>query len=643
VTATLAPRAKTTTRPPRGSSGPVPWWGSAGPAPHQQWPGVTIEIPSVWVPLDLKGLRCTEGADGPVWTRRADGARVPTWWVDDRGRWESLDGRYFFDRAKADDACNFFPDLLRHHIGEFAGQPFELMEYQRKLLTRPLFGWKRTSDGFRRFAKVFAFLPKGAGKSPWGSGTGLYCMLLDDEPAAEVYAVAGDKNQARVVHENAKIMVEESPDLAEELEVLKDSIYDASTRSMYQVLSSDAATKHGFRPHVVIFDEIHAQKNRDLYEALKKSMVKRRQPVMVIITHAGDDDEGIAFEEYDYGKKVLSGTVHDDTTLPVIFEASKDDDWTDPEVWRRVNPGHGITVKPYAIAAECEEAKAEPRKLNDFLRYHLNRWVNQATAWLPVDWWDACDVAMPSDAILAAAPVACGIDMAQKIDLASAVAVFRLPLEHAKESDPQVEVVDVDDEGKVIKRTLSLNYRIAVIPAFWLPEETLRERVKNDRVPYDIWRNEGILNVTDGAVIDSDALVKHVTSTLTGRFPLMKQAQIGYDPAFATEVSIRLSADGYTAVEVLQNYKHLSEACQVFEALVKARRVIHAGHRLLRWNLENVAVKRDDAGRIRMVKPKKAAKRIDGVVATVMALSRLMAAAPPAPPPPKPRISSLSW
>ena len=156
------------------------------------------------------------------------------------------------------------------------------------------------------------------------------------------------------------------------------------------MLSADAATKHGFRPHAVIFDELHAQKNRDLYEALKKSMVKRRQPLMVIITHAGTDDEGICFEEYDLAKRVLSGSAAIDTSLPVIFEMQPNDDWTDPVVWRRVNPGHGTTVKHDGLVEECQEALAEPRKRNDFLRYHGNRWTSQATAWIPIEWWDAC-------------------------------------------------------------------------------------------------------------------------------------------------------------------------------------------------------------------------------------------------------------
>lgn len=595
----VAERPKKVTRR-RGAVPTDGWWGNEPPV-SQQWPGVTIDIPAVW--------------------------RSAT------SRWETVDGQYFFDRVEADRACSFFPLYLRHHIGEFVGLPFDLLGYQRLLLTSPLFGWKRTTDGMRRFRKVFGFLPKGAGKSPWGAGTGLYLAFCDKEAGAEVYAVAADKNQARTVHDNARIMVEAmieiEPEFSGMLTVLRDAIECAETHSKYQVISADASTKHGFRPHGVIFDEFHAQKNRNLYEALKKSMVKRRQPMMVIITHAGDDDENICYEEYEYGKGVLSGTIQDDTCLPVIFEAMPDEDWTDPVVWRRVNPGHGITVKTDGIAAECAEAKAEPRKLNDFLRFHLNRWVNQATAWIPVDWWDACREPIPSDDELRKYPCAVGIDMAQKIDLASAVVGFRLPLEH--ESADTVDVVNVDDAGVKQKRTLSLDFRVVLLPAFWLPEDTLQEHVRTDHVPYNQLAKDGLLHVVDGAIIGADPIVRYLVDLQT-RFPRLKSAQHAYDPAFATEVALALrDRFNLTTVEVLQNYKHLSEACQVFEALVKSGRIIHGGHRLLRWNLENVAIKSDDPGRIRPVKPRSRSKRIDGIVAAIMVISRLMLMPPEQP------------
>jgi phage terminase large subunit-like protein len=577
---------KVATKKPMAPSEPKPWWGD-GKAPHIIWPRVTIQIPTVW--------------------------------SKQRFRWESPDGKFYFDAEAADRAVDFFPTFLVHHIGEFAGRAFELMEYQKKLLTRPLLGWKNARTGLRRFRKIFAFLPKGAGKSPWAAGTGIYLMICDNEPAAEIYACAADKEQGRVVHTNAKIMVEESPDLLEECEVLRDSIVHTASRSAYKVLSADAKTKHGFRPHAVIFDEIHAQPNRDLYEALSKSMVKRRQPLMIIISHAGTDDEGICYEEYEYAKGILSGTIRDDYTLPVIFEAGPKEDWTSEKTWKRVNPGHGITVQHEAIEAQCREAMAEPRKRNDFFRFTLNRWVNQAVAWLPSDWWDNCESTLPSVEALKLLTVGAGLDLAQKWDLAAFVAVFKEPLETAQ----TVEIVADNGQGKVEKKQVSLNFRIYVMPRFWIPEDTLLQREKDDKIPYRDWADRGFVTVTEGAVIDYDRIYADVIK-LAVQFPNLKQAQIGYDPAFATDIAGKLDKAGFQVAEVLQNYSTMNEPCQVFEALLKAKRVANDGNRCMRWNIENVAIKKDDAGRIRPVKPKKAAKRIDGVVATIMGLSRVM-------------------
>lgn len=615
-------------RPPAPPVAPRPWWGD-GAAPLELWPGVTISFDVAW------------------------NAQL--------ARWETHAGKYYFDEQAADRACAFPATFLRHHIGEFNGQPFELMEYQKKLLTRVIFGWKKASDGIRRFRKVFAFLPKGAGKSPWGAQTGLMCMVADDEPAAEIYAVAGDKNQARVVHDNARIMVDDSPDLSEVCDILRDSILYRPSRSFYQVLSADASTKHGFRPHVVIFDELHGQKNRSLFEALWRSMIKRRQPLMIIITHAGEDDEGICYEEYEYAKGVLEGKIDDESMLPVIFELGPKDDFTDPANWRKVNPGHGITVKHDQIVTMCAEAVANPRKLNEFLRWHGNRWTNQAEAWIPVAWWDTCTGEIPPDDVLARLQGAVGIDMSQKYDLTAAVAVFRVPLpasEDVIEIDLLEEAIDVAPDGQadvaIVKRSYSLNYQIAIVPAFWLPEATLLERVKQDKLRYDlwakeIWRGQPLLRVTGGHIIDGGAVVDYIAGRQRGahaaedvrgadlvtRYPVLKQqwfiakdkpgrGRFGYDPAFAREVAVGLEQRGLTTIEVPQNHTHLSEACQVFEALVKAGRVLHGSNRLLRQHVENVMVKPDAGGRIKPVKPRKQTKRIDGLVATLIALSQLI-------------------
>jgi len=565
---------------------PRGWWGD-GPAPLAQWPGVTLGF----------------------------GAK----WASRRQRWESRDGQFYYDQAAADRVVEFFPTYLKHHMGHFAGQPFALLPYQEQLIVRPFFGWKYTATGLRRFRKLFAFLPKGSGKSPLGAGLGFYLAFCDGDAAAEVYAVASEKGQARVVHDQGRFMTqtmqEVDPELGRLLLVKRDEIERVDDHSKYVVLSADAASKHGFRPSAVILDEMHAQKDRNLYEVLWRSMGKRLQPAMLIFTHAGHDDEGICHEEYEYAKQVLTGLTADPSTLPVLFEAPVDADPFVEATWRKVNPGHGITIQHEAIQMLAREAQAQPRKRNDFLMWHCNRWVNQATAWIPIDWWDACRDPVPSDAELATWPCALGLDLAQKIDLACAAVVFRQRVEAAP--------VTVLPEEEAASTEINLNYQIAVIPFFWIPEATMREREHQDGIPYAHWVDLGLVTATEGSTIDYSRIYRDLTERIVPRFPRLKQAPFGYDPAFATDIATQLrDRAGLQVFEVLQNYQHLSEVSYIFEALVRSGRVAHGGHRVLRNHVENVAIKRDDARRVKPVKPK-STKRIDGVVATLMGLKGL--------------------
>jgi phage terminase large subunit-like protein len=421
-------------------------------------------------------------------------------------------------------------------------------------------------------------------------------------------------------------MTQRNEHLAERCEIFRDSIKLIGSTESFQVLSSDAGTKHGFRPHWIIFDEFHAQPNRDLFDTLYRGMGKRRQPVLVMITTAGDDDESICFEEWDYARRVISGTVEDESYLPVIFEARADEDWTDEAVQRRVNPGYGITMQADYFVAETAAAKAEPRKRNSFIQLHLNRWVNQATAWIPIEWWDACTEPIAPDLLLATLPVGGGLDLAQKIDLACLTLVFRHRLQNALE----VEIKSDDHTGQVVTAVQSLNYRITVLPFFWIPEDTMREREQADGVPYSDWVARGLVTPTPGINIDYQRILDDITRRILPRFPRLKQSGIGYDPACATDIAGNLNRfvprdDPKWCQEILQNHKYMTEPCYILEALIKAKRVAHGGHRVLRNHFENVAVKQDDAGRMRPVKPKRSGKHIDGVVSTLMALRMIPA------------------
>ncbi|HKQ02647.1 MAG TPA: terminase TerL endonuclease subunit, partial [Actinomycetes bacterium] len=538
--------------------------------------------------------------------------------IDDAG------GRYYFDAEEADRATEFFPTFLRHHKGEFAAQPFALADWQRELIIRPAFGWKRRQDGLRRFRKVSLWVAKGNGKSPLGSGTGIYLTLCDREPGAEVYSAATDREQAGIVHEAAKHMVEDSPELSEMAYVWTRSIEVPATRSSFKVLSADVRNKHGFNVHGLIFDELHAQRTRDLWETLVRGMVKRLQPLLFVLSTAGDDEDSIAFEEYEYAKRVMAGSIDDATVLPVIFEAGPEDDWTKQETWAKANPGLGTTVKLEALRTACKEAQNEPRKRNDFKRYHCNQWVNQAVAWLTVESWDRC-AGQLVDQELRQHPCTAGLDMAQKIDLAAFSVTFRLPL--AQGQKPQELEVKREEGDLVVPARLSLNLRLAVVTFFWMPEETMRQREKEDRIPYSLWAEQGLVTPTEGNVIDDDRIFRDITEVILPRFPKLKEGEIGYDPAFSTSLALRLQSHGLKMVEVLQNYRHMNEPAQAFEALVIGRRVVHAGSRLMRSHVENVAVRSDDAGRIRPVKTRRR-KRIDGVVATLMGLGRMLVSVP---------------
>ena len=595
-------------RPPSGTH--VPWWGKGRP-PHKRWPGATIELPATW--------------------SRA------------RSRWESPEGRYYFDLEAADKACDFFPTFLTHHIGEYSGQAFELLDWQR-FLTRAIFGWMRRSDGLRRFRKVFVFIPKGNGKSPWASGTGVFMTLCDNEEGSEVYALAADKLQAKVVHKTARFMVEQSADLAERCQVLTDAIYCPESKSSFQVLSAEAKTKSGVRPHGIIMDELQEQPNRDLLETLEQSMGKRRQPLIMMLAHAGEDDEGICYEEFTFAKGVISGTIAEETYLPLVFEAELEDDWRSPATWKKTNPAYGTLVRQDDMERQSRAAEQEPRKLSAFLRYRINRWTNDAIAWIPIEDWDACDTPPSFETGLLAAA---GLDMAQRIDLAAFAVMVRHPLPDGKalslEISGQADVVE-DGEPAVAPAApaadaaplkLSLNFAVSLFAHFWMPEDTMRKREKEDRVPYGLWAAKGLVTPTPGVMIREDRILADIRDRLVPRFEL-KARRCGYDPAFVSTSLLNGLADaGLQMVETKQNYQMMNMPCQALFGLIKAKWLRHGTSKLshpLRWCAENVAIRQDDAGRIRPVKPRNQRKRIDGIVAGAMAMDQLLREPPPQPP-----------
>lgn len=501
---------------------------------------------------------------------------------------------YHYDKAAATMAVAFFEVALVHVKGEWAHQQFRLMPWQRQIVG-DLFGWKRR-DGTRRYRKAYIEVPRKNGKSTIAAGIALYLLFADGEYGADVYSAAADREQAAIVFETAKQMVELSPLLRPRAELFKRSIFCAETMSSYKVLSADAYTKHGLNPHGIIFDELHAQPSRDLWDVLNTGMGARRQPLMVMITTAGYDRTSICWEQRSYAQGVQEGRINDPSYYTFIAAADEGDDWLDPAVWAKANPNLGVTVKREYLKTEAQRAQQIPAYQNTFRRLHLDQWTQQESRWLDMHAWDACGRdekgqvrALPD---LSGRLCYAGLDLASTTDIAALVLVFP-PL--------------AEDEPTWW------------LPFFWVPEQNLVERARRDRVPYVSWRQQGLVSATPGNVIDYDVILETV-KRLGSQYRI---GEIAFDRWGATRISTQLTDAGFTMVEFGQGYASMSAPTKELLRLVLAGRIGHGGHPVLRWMADNVTVEQDAAGNVKPSKGK-SREKIDGIVAGIMALDRAL-------------------
>lgn len=527
--------------------------------------------------------------------RREQRRKPDAWRVDSQdGDRETIgDETFVFVAALADRACHFFEWFLTHVEGEWAGRAFELEWWQRAIV-RCVFGWVNERTGLRRYRSVFLFLPRKNGKSTLAAGLALYLLVADDEPGAQVYSAASDKEQATIVFTMAKKMVAQSAELTSRTTTFKSSIAHHESGSLYKVISSDAGTKHGYNAHGAVIDELHAHKNRDLFDVLTTSMGARREPLAVITTTAGYDRQSVCFEQYQYAVKVDRGEVVDPTYLPVLFEIKPGEDWQDERVWERVNPNLGITIKREFLRAEFAKAREVPRYEHTVRRLYLNEWTQQKTRWLSPalwkrnigesrtpQWWRA----------LRRRECYIGIDLSSTRDLTAMVMVF-----------PNAE-----------------RNRFIVVPRFWLPGETAIERSRNDKVSYVQWINEGHITETEGSATDQSAI--RLAVQRAGE--LYDVREVAVDRWEATRLIGELEDDGFVAFAHGQGFASMSEPSKALERCLLAQQIEHGGNPVLEWNATNAAVSTDPAGNIKPAKDR-SADRIDGLVATVMALGRAM-------------------
>lgn len=497
----------------------------------------------------------------------------------------------YYDQDSADFAVNFI-QALTHTKGRWAGKPFELIDWQERII-RDLFGVLKP-DGHRQFNTAYVEIPKKQGKSELAAAVALLLCCGDGEERAEVYGCAADRQQATIVFDVAADMVRMCPALNKRVKILtsqKRIIYKP-TNSFYQVLSAEAYSKHGFNIHGVVFDELHTQPNRKLFDVMTKgSGDARTQPLFFLITTAGTDTQSICYETHQKAVDIIEERKTDSTFYPVIFGADKEDDWTDPEVWKRANPSLGITVQMDKVEAACESAKQNPAEENAFRQLRLNQWVKQSVRWMPMDVWDACAFSFDPEELEGRICYG-GLDLSSTSDITAFVLVF----------PPE----DEDEDDKYY-----------ILPYFWLPEDNLDLRVARDHVNYDLWEKEGYLLTTEGNVVHY-GFIEHFIEELGTKYNIQ---EIAFDRWGAVQMVQNLEGMGFTVVPFGQGFKDMSPPTKELMKLTLEKKLAHAGQPVLRWMMDNIFIRTDPAGNIKPDK-EKSTEKIDGVVATIMALDR---------------------
>ena len=494
-----------------------------------------------------------------------------------------------YDKDAADYAVMFIESLC-HTKGTWAGKPFELIDWQEQII-RDLFGILKP-NGYRQFNTAYVEIPKKMGKSELAAAVALLLTCGDGEERAEVYGCAADRQQAAIVFDVAADMVRMCPALSRRVKILasqKRIIYKP-TNSFYQVLSAEAYSKHGFNIHGVVFDELHTQPNRKLFDVMTKgSGDARMQPLYFLITTAGTDTHSICYETHQKAKDILEGRKIDPTFYPVIYGADESEDWTDPKVWRKANPSLGITVGIDKVRAACESARQNPGEENAFRQLRLNQWVKQAVRWMPMEKWDACAFAVNEDALEGRVCYG-GLDLSSTTDITAFVLVF--------------PPTDEDD-------------RYVVLPYFWIPEDSMDLRVRRDHVPYEVWERQGYLMTTEGNVVHYGYIEKFI-ERLGEKFNIR---EIAFDRWGAIQMVQNLEGMGFTVVPFGQGFKDMSPPTKELMKLVLEKRIAHGGHPVLRWMMDNIYIRTDPAGNIKADK-ERSTEKIDGAVATIMALDR---------------------
>jgi phage terminase large subunit-like protein len=437
--------------------------------------------------------------------------------------------------------------------------------------------------------------------STWAAAVMLYLAFADSvssgEPGAESFSCATKRDQARIVHGEAVRMVRKSPMLRKNISIYKDNLNRIDMAQKFEPLGMDADTADGLNVHAALHDELHAHKSRDMWDVIETATGARRQPMIIAITTAGNTRQGVCWEKHEYTCRILDGVVEDDSWFGIIYTLDEKDDWRDESVWIKSNPNLGVSKKWSDMRIKAERARSMTSALNAFLQKELNVWVQGETKWMNMEMWRKCGGPLPAlelPEFLIGRPCYSALDLSSTNDITAQVNVFP-PL--------------TDDEP------------IYVVCRFFIPEDNMLERCKNDGVPYDVWVREGYITATPGNTIDYDFILESFEKDAE-QFQVM---EIPYDRWNAEYLRQMLEKRGLDMAifPFGQGFISMSPPMKELERLVASRKLAHGNNPVLTWMADNLIARTDPAGNIKPDK-EKSREKIDGIVALLMGLDRCL-------------------
>ncbi len=515
--------------------------------------------------------------------------------VDDLAKSSNPEYPFYFDPSSPMRKIRFSQEL-RHIEGPLANNHLKIkLEPWQQFIDWCIFGWKRKDTGGRRFTKAYVEVARKNGKTTMAATTAWYCSMMDGEEGPQVYCVATKLDQAKIAWDAIKAQVDYQPLLRTKTKAYKQglTITIPETHGVIKPIGRDSKTQDGLNPSFVLVDEYHAHPTAEMLNVMQNGMGARSQPLMYIITTAGFDKNSPCYQEE---RTLVTGLLEKsldpcpENVFGIIFTLDEGDDWTDESVWIKANPNLGISVNIDFLRNQVTQALALPRKQNDVMTKNFNIWTQATTRWISAESWDECNFEFPD---LIGRECFGGLDLSTTTDISAFVLCF-----------PPVD----------LEKKYTFLYR------FFIPGDNILERERVDKVPYSLWASQGFVTITPGNVIDYDFIESQVMED--AKDYVVKE--IAYDPYNSTEIVNHLSDEGMNMLPFRQGFMSMSAPTKDFEKRVLGKELNHGNNPVIKWMVSCTELKTDGTDNIKPDKPDRTrtGKRIDGVVASIMALDR---------------------